>query len=167
MRLIAFVLVLFLGVSAYAVDQDECESTVDMADSLNFYKLHVECDKDSSFSIGEKEESARNNKEAVTTYPVTDVETAAGAADRKIVVENLAKPGKVKSTETEKDSASEGHKLYNIREPFTLSGGPDSAIRGLFSQMAKYCPRGWTKIAEWVQPAHAGYFLHYQVRCSD
>ncbi len=40
-----------------------------------------------------------------------------------------------------------------------------SAIHALQQEMAKQCPTGWIKDAEWVLPVENDYELHYQFRC--
>lgn len=49
----------------------------------------------------------------------------------------------------------------------SLASGTATALDDLFGQMASYCPKGWRKLDEWVEPEAAGpgYFLHYKVKC--
>jgi hypothetical protein len=159
---------------------DDCGDNVDMADSLDFQKMHVDC-ADDPISLYDPESVGgflSGNKKAVTVYEKTD---------RAPVIAPVAKPKKatmsvfdmtdelttssVKSRSdivqeiVEQDNAGV---VFNIREPFIITAGPQSAISGLFVQMAQYCPVGWDKLKEWVAPAQsqAGYYLHYQFQCA-
>lgn len=149
-------------------DNKACEDSVDMADSLDFQKMHVEC-ADDPVTLYDPESKGKflSTKKTVTTYEKKGSQKQVVKAAGKAVAQTAG----VAQTQTEiaheiaaQDNAGV---IFNIREPFTITGGPQSALNGLFVQMAQYCEKGWTKEKEWVEPAESGYYLHYQFRCAE
>lgn len=153
-------------------DKDACEDTVDMADSLDFSKLHVECSDDPVTIYDPKSKGSFLTKsgKAVTTYDKKTQTKASAVATQSVTsaAVSATAPAQTK-TEIQQDVADLNNAgvLFNIREPFTITGGPQSALNGLFVQMAQYCEQGWSKEKEWVEPAESGYYLHYQFRCAE
>ena len=115
----------------------ECESVVDMADSLDFHKMHVECDQEPQFQYDPSQ------REAVQ-QPSPDSAIKPSAA-----------------------LELEGSSVFTVEEPFTATGGPESAIRGLFAQLIERCPNGWVKHDEWVKRRQGVYALYYRARCDS
>lgn len=156
-----------LSASAFLHAETECEDTVDMADSLDFHAMHVECAKDpvTLYDPESKSSFLSKNSKVVTAYaeqvnPTSFVNTAALKGSRARLVDQPVGSSNVV------EAADNAGMTFNIREPFTLTGGPQSALNGLYVQMAQYCPAGWSKNKEWVEPAQVGYFLHYQFACA-
>ena len=158
---------------------EECEDAVDLADSLEFHKMHVECDDDpvviydsnsktSFFSRKEKAVNTYDKTSEVEPLPARPAKTAAVA---KVTEQNLAAPQRLvpasASTAPVPQAETNAGVVFNAREPFTLTGGPQSALNGLYAQMVHYCPQGWEKLKEWAEPNAGGYFLHYQFQCSE
>lgn len=155
---------------------DPCEEdAVDMADSLDFHTLHVECANDpvTLYDPQSKSNFFSKKKKAVTTYADTAKAVPATAVVNSsmangLTQQNISAPVSAAAEPTTLESIeNNAGVVFNIREPFTLTGGPQSALNGLYVQMAHYCPKGWTKNEEWVEPAQAGYFLHYQFQCAE
>lgn len=153
-------LILMSSLSLAVVADDECGAMVDMADSYDFHKMHIECAKDPIviYDPSSKEGLLHGKKKAVTTYeqPVSNGELSSAAVtttgtDSIAVVDKNANAGQV----------------FNIRELFVRANGPQSAINGLFGQMLTYCPNGFEKLKEWVVPAPKEYYLHYQFQCAE
>lgn len=161
---------------APAVWAEECEEAVDMADSLDFHKMHIECNEDPVVLYDPKSKSSFFKKKAqpVDTYGDAAKATAASsqpiktqAIGQQMTTEPVATASVKTPTPEPTIDASNAGVVFNIREPFTLTGGPQSALNGLFVQMANYCPAGWEKIKEWSVPNGAGYYLHYQFQCAE
>lgn len=132
---------LLSGVSAQSVsDEQECEATVDMADSLDFHRMHMECNKDKKISRGVK---------VIETKKETKVQEKASQENDQSVA---------KTTPAFDET-------LEVTEPFSLTGGPVSAQLGLFKQMAQRCPNGWEKHQELVRPADQGFYLSYRFSC--
>jgi len=170
MKKIMFVL-LAVGITPLAFSE-ECEDAVDMADSLEFHKMHVECNDDPVVLYDPKSKSSffKKKSAAVDTYAeseqksvIKDKEVQADIASKPVSRNTVAAHKSVTATE-ETDNAGV---VFNIREPFTITGGPQSALNGLFVQMANYCPAGWEKLKEWSVPSQGGYYLHYQFQCAE
>lgn len=145
-------------------DSKECEDNVDMADSLDFQKMHVECADDPVTLYDPKsKQKFMTGKKTVTTY-----EKNAPKKSVEVKMQNVGSTA-ISKSEIQQDVAAQDNAgvIFNIREPFTITGGPQSALNGLFVQMAQYCEQGWTKEKEWVEPAESGYYLHYQFRCAE
>lgn len=142
----------------------ECEDVVDMADSLDFHSMHIECSDDPVTLYDQESKSNFFSKKGkvITAYAdQTQSSNQAVTASQRVVALNAAhKP--LKGT-----AQSNAGVTFNIREPFTLTGGPQSALNGLYVQMAQYCASGWSKQKEWVVAVEAGFLLHYQFTCSD
>ncbi|MAZ89274.1 MAG: hypothetical protein CL693_16715 [Cellvibrionaceae bacterium] len=145
-------------------NSSDCEDTVDMADSLDFHKMHIECNNDPVviYDPNSKSSFLTKKKEVVDTYhgskKVNAVATQTLTAVSSVPVD--AAP----ATTPSQDNAGV---IFNIREPFTITGGPQSALNGLYVQMANYCPAGWEKVKEWSEPNQGGYYLHYQFQCAE
>ncbi|MBR9912401.1 MAG: hypothetical protein GYB33_18835 [Gammaproteobacteria bacterium] len=156
------------SVTAATALAEECESQVDMADSLNFHKMHIECSDDAVILYDPK--PSPEDKNGVKTYQRDPAAAAADAArgDGPVASAATVATG-VAATAPKKGALDQDNAgvIFNIREPFTLTGGPHSAITGLFAQMTHYCPGGWSKLKEWAEPDQNGYYLHYQFRCAD
>lgn len=171
---------------------DECAPDVDMADSLDFSKLHIECDDNPDIVYDPKEGTKLFGKhaKAIDTYadddadkpsieptqqlayressktsvPQQDLSTAKKVAKARAATPRSSVSGSAGATSAaEPDNAG---LAFNIREPFTTTGGPESALKGLYVQMAHYCPNGWEKLKEWSVPNQSGYYLHYQFQCA-
>jgi hypothetical protein len=154
---------LLMTVALPGFAETKCEDAVDMADSLDFHAMHVECSND---PVTIYEPKSSRDKNVVTTYDKS--EPVAPVNKKSAVVEqSLSSPTSVKAAATKVIVGETAGKIFNIREPFTLTGGPQSALNGLFVQMAKLCPTGWSKEREWVEPAPAGFYLHYQFQCAE
>lgn len=165
-KLLVGLLAVVLAPSAFS---EECEEAVDMADSLDFHKMHIECNDDPVVLYDPKSKSSFFNKkpQAVDTYG--EAAKAAPASAKPASNEMTTEPVAA-STAVVPQEAVEGDNagvVFNIREPFTITGGPQSALNGLFVQMANYCPSGWEKIKEWSVPNGSGYYLHYQFQCAE
>ncbi|GAA5317869.1 MAG: hypothetical protein AseanaTS_30770 [Candidatus Pelagadaptatus aseana] len=164
-KLLLCVLVAMYSVTGFAKDES-CEENVDMADSLDFSKLHVECADDPVTLYDPQSRGAfLSKKKTVTTY---DKAAAAekGAVSSVEAGETKTVSGTQEQVVAEVAELDNAGVIFNIREPFTITGGPQSALNGLFVQMAQYCPKGWTKHEEWVEPSDSGFFLHYQFQCA-
>lgn len=154
---------------------EECEDAVDLADSLDFHKMHVECDDDPVVLYDSKSKGSLFSREskAVDTYADAPATEKAGkpVAQKPVVEQNLAISQSLAPTQRPASTVSQVQDnagvVFNIREPFTLTGGPQSALNGLFAQMSRYCPQGWEKLKEWAEPNQGGYFLHYQFQCAE
>lgn len=165
-KIMVLVLGTFISLGVFAKD-DDCDMNVDMADSLDFHKMHVDC-ADDPVTIYDPESTGSflsGKPKAVTTYAEPE-KVAAEELTSEQATQSAAKPvsGNIKEEVAQQDNSGV---VFNIREPFTLTGGPHSAINGLFVQMGSYCPQGWTKDKEWVEPSTTGYFLHYQFQCAE
>lgn len=161
-KLLLCVLVALYSVTGFAKDES-CEENVDMADSLDFSKLHVECADDPVTLYDPKSKgSFLSGKKTVTAYDKPAAKNA-GAA-KAVATQSVV--GTQEPVDTEIAEMDNAGVIFNIREPFTITGGPQSALNGLFVQMAQYCPKGWSKNQEWVEPSESGYFLHYQFQCA-
>lgn len=172
-KLIVSLAALTLTSQVWANDPCE-EDAVDMADSLDFHSLHVECAKDPVILYDPKSKSTflSKKRKTVTTYGedsnVAKTVTVEGKTANGLTQQTLSVPASAGAeTTTLEDIQNNAGVVFNIREPFTITGGPQSALNGLYVQMAQYCPKGWTKNEEWVEPAGAGYFLHYQFTCAE
>jgi hypothetical protein len=172
------VLMIGLALTHSVFAKEECEPNVDLADSLDFEALHIDC-ADDPVSIYDPESVGgflSGKKRAVTVYEETkSAPVMRSADDPKIqtmsvfdMTDTITSTPVKSKTDIERDIASQDNAgvVFNIREPFTITGGPQSAINGLFVQMAQYCPVGWAKLKEWAEPAQAGYYLHYQFQCA-
>lgn len=176
---------LFAG--SLRADNSTCGNEVDMADSLDFSKLHVDCSEEPDF-VYDPEEGTRffgRNKKAVDTYSQKNTDQPSGldqhvsrlqSGSQGVVEEDLsAQVTKQASAQlnpaeqlAKNDLAEKNASVvFNIREPFSVTGGPQSALNGLFAQMVHYCPQGWEKLKEWSVPAQSDYFLHYQFQCAE
>lgn len=163
-----FAVLVVLVVSLPVVADDDCEAVVDMADSLDFHKMHVECSEDpvTIYDAKSKGSFLSKKKTAVTTYEKAGEGTANTTATVQ-AQDNTAAPTKLDEEASYPAGADNAGVVFNIREPFSVSAGPHPAINGLYVQMAAYCPQGWKKLEEWVAPAETGYFLHYQFQCAQ
>ncbi|MYM61997.1 hypothetical protein [Pseudomaricurvus sp. HS19] len=126
-----------------------------MADSLNFHKMHVDCSDEAvdTYEPGLIDKLLGKEK-GVDTYDGDTNDSSTAAANVPVSAVDASQD----------DSAGI---TFNIREPFTATGGPQSALNGLFAQMIHYCPKGWEKKKEWAEPSEGGYFLYYQFRCAE
>ncbi|MGH1371180.1 MAG: hypothetical protein ACRBBW_04035 [Cellvibrionaceae bacterium] len=164
------VLTVLVVQSAFA---EECEEAVDMADSLDFHKMHVECNEDPVVLYDPKSKSSFFNKkpQAVDTYGEKSGDSAAASDSSSLetsaVLTSSQSAVNVSAESPASQTADNAGVIFNIREPFTLTGGPQSALNGLFGQMANYCPAGWAKLKEWSVPNQDGYYLHYQFQCAE
>ncbi|WP_439135712.1 hypothetical protein [Pseudomaricurvus sp.] len=175
--------------AAVFAEDVKCGEDVDMADSLDFSKLHIDCDNDPDIVFDPEEGTKLFGKhtKAIDTYaaeesagseaaapaqqlayresPKTSVpqqDLSSGKAAAAAVTGSAAQSA-LNQAEQAADNAGVA---FNIREPFTTTGGPDSALKGLYVQMAHYCPNGWEKLKEWSVPNQSGYYLHYQFQCA-
>ena len=144
-----------VALSVQADKQIECIDDVDMADSLDFHAMHVECSNDPVVVYDPKSSGKLFKSKAVKTYD--DAEDKA--------LDSVSEP-EVQVTESAVAQNNAG-KTFIIREPFSATSGPVSAINGLFAQMISYCPSGWEKSREWVEKGTDSYFLHYQFQCFE
>ncbi len=165
----------FAVLMVQATFAQECEEAVDMADSLDFHKMHVECNEDPVVLYDPKSKSSFFNKkpQAVDTYAEkareSQLSSTGSALESAPVSVSTSRPssGAVSTEVLSSDAEDNAGVVFNIREPFTITGGPQSALNGLFTQMASYCPAGWEKLKEWSVPNHDGYYLHYQFQCAE
>ncbi len=156
-RFLFIALTVVASFSALAEKQG-CEDDVDLADSLDFYAMHIECADDPVTLYDPKSKAGFMTKgKVVSTY-----EKAASKKLEQAAVKSV----NTNTAEVKAVAVNNAGMLFNIREPFTITGGPQSALNGLYVQMVQYCPAGWSKEQEWVEPAESGYFLHYQFRCA-
>ena len=151
--LVSITLVLIATVHVSAEEED-CVFAVDV--DFDDTRDHNYCNKDSRLNnllngMVKGGETSPEDKQAVTTYEA-------------VPEEQLEEPARV--TERTLEHANAGV-VFNIREPFARTGGPQPALKGLYAQMVTHCPMGWEKLKEWAVPAEAGYFLHYQFRCAQ
>lgn len=161
-HLLVAVMGLLLSASLHA--ETECEDAVDMADSLDFHSMHVECNDEPVTLYDPKSKSNFLSKKGKVITAYTDGE----AVTRKLpAVAKSAEPLNTSYGAGLEAEPSNAGVTFNIREPFTLTGGPQSALSGLYVQMAQYCSRGWSKEKEWVVSADTGYLLHYQFTCAE
>lgn len=165
--------VLFGLLAAPSLFAEECEEAVDMADSLDFHKMHVECNDDPVVLYDPKSKSSffKKKPQAVDTYnnpaQVEVADTQGSPVETKApVVSSTSAVMSEAAIDSVQDDDNAGV-VFNIREPFTITGGPQSALNGLFVQMANYCPSGWEKLKEWSIPNQGGYYLHYQFQCAE
>lgn len=164
-----------LLLSAQAFAEPKCEEDVDMADSLDFSRTHIECANDpvTVYDPDSKSSFFGKKEEVVTAYatPVkADGSTKAGASAAQVIEQQTIGDTKIPASDSASAVASQSSNagvVFNIREPFTVTGGPQSALNGLFVQMAGYCPSGWEKLKEWSVPNQSGYYLHYQFQCAE
>lgn len=172
------VLMIGLALTNSVFAKEECEPNVDLADSLDFEALHIDC-ADDPVSIYDPESVGgflSGKKRAVTVYEETKSAPVIKSADETKIqtmsvfdmTDTITSTPVKSKTDIEREIASQDNAgvVFNIRESFTITGGPQSALNGLFVQMAQYCPVGWSKLKEWVEPAQAGYYLHYQFQCA-
>jgi hypothetical protein len=152
--------------SAALQAETECEDAVDMADSLDFHAMHVECADDpvNLYDPESKSNFFSKQGKVVTAYAEPSPKTSAAPTPK--ATESTATESNRASQEVQKETNNAGV-TFNIRAPFTLVGGPQSAMNGLYVQMAQYCGAGWNKQKEWVVAAKADYFLHYQFTCAE
>ncbi len=154
---------------------DGCDDAVDMADDLDFAKMHVECAEEPVTLYDPKSKASflSKRKPVVTAYadPATTVTAPVKTGAAEIIESNA---GQAESTLEQNakvlvqdNAAHNAGVTFNIREPFTITGGPQSALNGLYVQMANYCPAGWEKLKEWSEPNQGGYYLHYQFQCAQ
>ncbi len=173
-KFISMIALAVLSGSAIAAP-DGCEDAVDMADDLDFAKMHVECAEEpvTLYDPKSKANFLSKRKPVVTAYadPATTatIPVKAGAAE---IIQSNAKQAESTLEQSVKELVQDGaaHNAgvtFNIREPFTITGGPQSALNGLYVQMANYCPAGWEKLKEWSEPNQSGYYLHYQFQCAE
>jgi len=144
--------------------ETDCEDAVDMADSLDFHAMHVECSKDpvTLYDPESKSNFFGKTGKVVTAYADQVKTPAALTSTAKAATAMSADAASVAEV-----AQSNAGVTFNIREPFTLTGGPQSALNGLYVQMAQYCSAGWSKKKEWVVAAETGYLLHYQFTCAE
>ncbi len=172
MKKVWFVLIaMVLAPSTFA---EECGDAVDMADSLDFHKMHVECNEDPVVLYDPKSKSSffKKKPQAVDTYgdkgesglPVKAASSGAVLVGESTATETISSSN---SAIREPEVTGNAGVVFNIREPFTITGGPQSALNGLYVQMANYCPVGWEKLKEWSVPNQTGYYLHYQFKCAE
>jgi len=166
--------VLLATLVAFPAFAEECEEAVDMADSLDFHKMHVECNEDPVVLYDPKSKSSffKKKSQAVDTY-ADKAEEKQGAKVATSQVAFVSEPVTTKEIVSSRSTIADGTAadnsgvIFNIREPFTITGGPQSALNGLYVQMANYCPAGWEKLKEWSEPNQSGYYLHYQFQCAE
>lgn len=153
---------------------DGCEEAVDMADDLDFAKMHVECAEEPVTLYDPKSKASflSKKKAVVTAYANPTPTTTAVKESTVDLVESKVKQTTL--TLEQHDKAFEKNRAthnagvtFNIREPFSITGGPHSALNSLYLQMASYCPAGWEKLKEWSEPNQDGYYLHYQFQCAQ
>jgi len=153
-----------LFTSALVQAQSKCDDTVDMADSLDFHAMHVECTQDPVTLYDPESKSNFLSKKSKVVTAYADQAQASGELTPTTKAAAVMSARVASVTEVAQSNAGV---TFNIREAFTLTGGPQSALNGLYVQMARYCPAGWSKKQEWVVAADAGYLLHYQFTCSE
>jgi len=140
--LISSAFVFSLGLSAQSNSaEQECEATVDMADSLDFHRMHMECNKDKKIASDRQASDRQETSVKETNNP------------------------EVKRQNNTSVTASKAPAILEVSEPFSLNGGPESAQLGLFKQMAEQCPKGWVKHQEIVKRAAQGFYLKYRFSC--
>jgi len=153
-----------LFTSALVQAQSKCEDTVDMADSLDFHAMHVECAQDPVTLYDPESKSSFLSKRSKVVTAYADQAQSSGELRSTAKAAAVMSAGATPVAEIVQSNAGV---TFNIREAFTLTGGPQSALNGLYVQMASYCPAGWSKKQEWVVAADAGYLLHYQFTCAE
>ena len=143
----------------------ECESQVDLADSLDFKRFHDDCDEDKGEAKqdGKQEQKQIAEKdEAAQALELDSNRNSTTGANHPTV----ARQSRVTETSPSPNVVGEqAQDAIDIVEPFTMTGGQQSAYQGLLQQMAARCPQGWVKEKEWVTPAQVGYLLHHRFRC--
>ena len=149
--------VLLCATPALAEDMD-----VDQADSLNFEAFHT--DKKAAIQLWEQAPEKRTVKQ----YPETRTENT-------VVEERLNRPSaqgaSLRQTAEAPAATGKPGQRYEIRERYTLgrsSQTPYSAfyvIEAMHGQMARLCPRGWQKLAEWSEPVEGDFYLYYELEC--
>lgn len=142
----------------------ECDDAVDLADSLDFHKMHVECDDDEVeiYNSKSKSFSLSQKRKVVDTYGEKTQQQPA-----LITVPEETDSGATQPAIAEQKAVNNAGVRFNIREAFSMTDGPHSAINNLFQQMGSYCPQGWEKLKEWVEPAESHLYLHYQFQCAN
>lgn len=159
------VLMVLSTVSLFAVAKDEdCGHMVDMADSYDFQKMFVECEKNpiSVYDSKDKKGLFSGKEKPVDTYD----EPVKASADAQVKTETVSSKTVDKPVVT-KAAVDNAGAIFNIRGTFSRKAGPMTAVNGLFEQMFTYCPNGFEKLKEWVVPAPQDYYLHYQFQCAE
>lgn len=147
--------------------EEECEATVDMADSLDFHRMHMGCNKDKKRGGGKKSTTLENEGESNVQRRVVQEAGVQSSNVQSSSVQNVSAQ-KHAPQEKEKQTVkiiSASRPILEAVEPFSLTGGPESAQLGLFKQMAAKCPEGWEKHQETVRPAEQGFYLSYRFSC--
>ena len=170
-----YVFGLFLAIVAFGVSAYEAECPDNAIDAIEDEDRYSHCTYDDSGLNGQLKSffdqrnhggKSKRDVGAVTLYDTVNEEVVAEQPLKNSAASSVsaqAVTGVVISPETEK---LKDRTIYNIRESFSLSRGPSGAINGLYRQMAKYCSRGWDKLAEWSEPNGKDYYIHYQFQCS-
>lgn len=168
-----YMLAIFLGFMAFSVSAYEAECPDNAIDAIEDEDRYSHCTYDDSGLNGQLKSffDERNNGDkskrevdAVTVYDTVKSEPLVEQSlESAAVVSASVDNAPVVASEVEKPV---DRTIYNIREPFDLTNGPGNAINGLYRQMAKYCPNGWDKLAEWSEPSGTNYYLHYQFQCA-
>lgn len=148
---------LLCALPALATDMD-----VDEADSLNFESFHT--DKKAAIQLWKREPK----NETVRQYPAGPQSVENGA--KGLVVEERLDGAVAQGRSSQQPSGQPGQR-YEIRERYALgrsSHTPYSAfyvIEALHGQMARLCPQGWQKLAEWSEPVGDDFYLYYELEC--
>lgn len=171
--LLGSILASMLSVSVQAYEAECPDNAVDAAEDDRKYshcdysnsglngQLNKFFDKQDNPSKSQRDSEAVNVYDSVSTEPAKSVQVAEVALGNP----DQLTASVVTSTSVEGEDR-DVRAIYNIRESFTLNNGPNNAMNGLYRQMAKYCPEGWSKLAEWAEPSGSSYYLHYQFQCS-
>ena len=149
---------------------------VDQADSLNFEAFH----KDKKESIKVWKDDKTKKDETVKTYeqtaPASATPAPAGSLSSTPVTPAAATPP---ATTTAVNAAPapvakadvKAGQRFELRERYSLGRStrtPYSAfyvIEALHQQAAKYCPRGWRKLNERVEPVEQDFYQYFEIEC--
>ncbi len=133
--------------------EKECEATVDMADTLEFHRMHMECNQDKKFGHKtDHNDSVKKDSDQVNTSPKTSANLNSTETNSK-------------NSERKATPALDSSTIFEESAPFSVSGGPESARLGIFKRMAEKCPNGWENHQELVKPIEHGYLLSYRFSC--
>lgn len=164
-----YMLAAFLGAMAFSVSAYEAECPDNAIDAIEDEDRYSHCTYDDSglngrlnnfFDKQNNPSKTQRESEAVSVY---DNGESAEVKTELVVEEELSASPVVVAESVDTPVRA----IYNIRESFGLSNGPGNAINGLYRQMAKYCPAGWEKLAEWAEPNGKHYYIHYQFQCAN
>lgn len=151
---------------------------VDQADSLNFEAFH----KDKKESIKVWKDDKTKKDETVKTYeqtvPASTTPATAGNLNSTPVAPAAATPPAATSAATSHAAPTPAAKTdikpgqrFELRERYSLGRStktPYSAfyvIEALHQQAVKYCPRGWRKLNERVEPVEQDFYQYFEIEC--